>query len=246
MSESAKPFDGRVVWITGAGSGMGEATARRFAEAGADLVLNDINAEHLARVASDITTNGGKVCVLAGDLRDAKTAQRTGDLVAKKHGRLDMLVKCAGFNVAKRRWSELQPESAAAVLETNLTALFYTVTTALPFMRAQKSGLLVHIASTDGWRIGMTGGPAYSASKHGVVAMSHTINLEEAANGIRSSVICPGGVDTNFLNQRAAPPTAEQRERLMRPSDIADLIYYIASAPASVRFDEVVITPANK
>ncbi len=243
MNESAKSFGDRVVWITGAGGGMGEATARRFAASGANLVLCDINAEKLARVAGEIAAGGARVDTLAGDLRDPETARRIGALIAEKHGRLDMLVNCAGFNVARRRWSELSAEDASAVMQTNLNALFNTTIVALPFMRARKSGLLVHIASTDGWRVGMTGGPAYSAGKHGVVAMSHTINLEEAANGVRSCVICPGGVDTGFLDQRASPPTAEQRAKLLRPADIADLIHYVASAPAHVRFDEVVITP---
>ena len=240
-----KAFEGRVIWITGAGSGMGEATALRFAEEGARLVLVDLAADRVARVASEAVSRGGEAAVIAGDLRDPATAARAGALIGERHGRLDMLVNCAGFNVPKRRWSELSPADASAVIQTNLTALFHTTTTALPLMRARKSGLLVHIASTDGWRVGMTGGPAYSASKHGVVAMSHTINLEEAANGIRSCVICPGGVDTRFLDQRDAPPTTAQREKLLRPRDIANLIHYIASAPDYVRFDEVVITPVK-
>ena len=243
MTGAGKTFEGRVLWIAGAGSGMGEATALRFADEGASLVLVDLAADRLERVAAEATARGGKADALAGDLRDPDTAARAGALIAAKHGRLDMLVNCAGFNVPNRRWSQLTSADANAVIQTNLTALFYTTTTALPFMRARKAGLLVHIASTDGWRVGMTGGPAYSASKHGVVAMSHTINLEEAANGIRSCVICPGGVDTRFLNQRDSPPTAEQREKLLRPRDIANLIHYIASAPDYERFDEVVITP---
>jgi NAD(P)-dependent dehydrogenase (short-subunit alcohol dehydrogenase family) len=243
MAETANAYGGRVVWITGAGGGMGEATARRLAGAGANLVLNDLRAEALQRVAADLSGAGVAVDTFDGDLRDPATSRRTGELIAERHGRLDMLVNCAGFNVPNRRWSQLTPEDASAVIRTNLDALFHTTIVALPFMRARKSGLLVHIASTDGWRVGMTGGPAYSASKHGVVAMSHTINLEEAANGIRSCVICPGGADTGFLDQRDTPPTAEQRARLLRPADIADLIHYIAGAPAHIRFDEVVITP---
>lgn len=246
MIEPNTTFADHVIWITGAGSGMGEATAMRFAACGSSLVLSDVNADRLAGVVARIAATGVKVDAQPGDLRNAETAKATGAFLGDRHGRLDMLVNCAGFNVAARRWSELTPDGVKGVLETNLAALFYTTAVALPFMRARKSGLLVHISSTDGWRVGMTGGPAYSASKHGVGAMSHTINLEEAANGIRSCVICPGGVDTNFLNQRAAPPSSEQREKLLRPSDIADLIHYVAAAPKYVRFDQVVITPAFK
>jgi NAD(P)-dependent dehydrogenase (short-subunit alcohol dehydrogenase family) len=237
-------FRDNVIWITGAASGMGEATALRFASHGATLLLADLRAAPLAKVVDACAAHGGRAQAIAGDLRDPASARRVGALIAEEHaGRLDMLVNCAGFNVPKRRWDELSSEDADAVMRTNLNALFHTTLVALPFMRAKKRGLLVHIASTDGWRVGMTGGPAYSASKHGVVAMSHTINLEESKNGIKSCVICPGGVDTGFLNQRVKPPTAQEREKLMRPADIADLIHYVASAPDYVRFDEVVITP---
>ena len=85
---------------------------------------------------------------------------------------------------------------------------------------------------------------AYTAAKHGVVAMSHTINLEEHRNGIRSCVLCPGGIDTEILAQRPNPPTPEQRAQLLKPEDLADLIRYIACLPRHVRIDEVTITPA--
>ena len=74
--------------------------------------------------------------------------------------------------------------------------------------------------------------------------MSHFINLEEAANGIRSCVVCPGGVDTDFLNRRLSPPSAERRARLLGPRDVADVIHYVASTPASERIDQVLVTPA--
>ena len=243
MDDQANSLSGSVAWITGAGGGMGEAIAMRLSGSGACLILNDLQSEKVERVAGDIASRGGKVSVLAGDLRDPDVARRTGSLITGQYGRLDVLVNCAGFNIARRRWSELQAEDAAAVIATNLTAMFNTVIVALPIMRARKSGTLVHISSTDGWRIGLTGGPAYSASKHGVVSLSHTLNLEEAANGIRSCVLCPGGADTDFLNQRATPPSAEKRALLLRPSDIADLVHYVVSAPAHVRFDQVIMTP---
>ena len=148
-------FRGRVIWITGAASGMGEATALRFASHGATLLLADLRPEPLAKVVEACNARGGKAEAVAGDLRDPATARRVGALIADTHGgRLDMLVNCAGFNVPKRRWDELSSEDADAVMRTNLNALFHTTLVALPFMRARKKGMLVHIASTDGWRVG--------------------------------------------------------------------------------------------
>ena len=243
MTERNGKFKDRVVWITGSSSGMGEATARLFAAAGATLVLSDINAERVNAVARSIRELGGEAHALAGDLRDPETSRHVGAFIAERFGgRLDMLVNAAGFNIPDRKWEQLRAESLDAVIGVNLLAPFYCATVALPLMRARKSGLLVHIASTDGLRVGVVGGPAYTASKHGLVAMSQSINLEEARNGIRSSVVCPGGVDTGFLDHRASPPPPETRARYLRPGDVADVIAYIAGTPANVRLDQVVVT----
>ena len=238
-----KLFTGKVVWITGAGGDVGEATARMFAAGGATLVLNDRHENRIAPFASELRAAGNQAIVSAGDLRDPATAERTADLIKAQLGRLDVLVNSAGFNVANRRWSDVTPHAIDSVIETNLSAAFYCVAAAVPIMRKQAHGLLIHIASTDGIRMGTTGGPAYSASKHGLVAMSHSINLEEAGNGLRSCVICPGGIDTPFLEHRANPPTAERRAVLLRPGDVAEAIRYVASTPAAVRIDQITITP---
>ena len=191
-----------------------------------------------------LETSASKIHASVGDLRDNETARRTGALIAEKLGRLDVLVNCAGYNVRDRGWATLSAEGIDAVLATNLAAPFYCVAVALPFMRVRQAGLLIHICSTDGLRVGTVGGAAYSASKHGLFAMSQSINLEEAVNGIRSCVICPGGIDTGFLNHREIPPTPERRAKLLRPEDVADVIHYVASTPSSVRIDQVTVTPA--
>lgn len=244
MTRNQSLFVGKVVWITGAGGGVGQATASKFAGDGAILVLNDRHEERIAPFAIDLRSAGANVLVCAGDLRDPVTAERTVDLIKSQLGRLDILVNSAGFNVANRRWGDVTAQAIDSVIETNLSAAFYCVAAAVPIMRQQGSGLTIHIASTDGIRMGMTGGPAYSASKHGLVALSHSINLEEAGHGIRSCVICPGGIDTPFLDHRANPPSAERRAVLLRPSDVAEAIAYVASTPASVRIDQITITPA--
>lgn len=244
MTRNQSLFVGKVVWITGAGGGVGQATARKFAGDGAILVLNDRHEERIAPFAIDLRSAGANVLVCAGDLREPVTAERTVDLIKSQLGRLDILVNSAGFNVANRRWGDVTAQAIDSVIETNLSAAFYCVAAAVPIMRQQGSGLTIHIASTDGIRMGMTGGPAYSASKHGLVALSHSINLEEAGHGIRSCVICPGGIDTPFLDHRVNPPSAERRAVLLRPSDVAEAIAYVASTPASVRIDQITITPA--
>ena len=132
---------------------------------------------------------------------------------------------------------------ADQVLNGNLSSAFYCVLAALPIMRGQKDGVLIHTASMAGRSIGPLSGAAYSAAKHGVVGMSHSINCEECVNGIRSTVVCPGEVATPILDQRPVPVSAQDRARMLQPEDVADLILYVATLPAHVCLNEVWITP---
>jgi NADP-dependent 3-hydroxy acid dehydrogenase YdfG len=112
-------------------------------------------------------------------------------------------------------------------------------------MRAQKGGLMIHTASWAGRVISAVAGPAYVAAKHGMVAMSHSINLEECQNGIRSSVICPGEVATPIMRLRSPPEPAEALARMIQPDDIAALVVFIARQPAHVCINEVLISPTH-
>ncbi len=156
---------------------------------------------------------------------------------------MDILVNNAGVNISRRSWAELDASGADQVLDGNLSSAFYCVLAALPIMRAQKDGVLIHTASMAGRSIGPLSGAAYAAAKHGVVGMSHSINCEECVNGIRSTVVCPGEVATPILDQRPVPVSAEDRARMLQPEDVADLIVYVATLPAHVCINEVWITP---
>jgi NADP-dependent 3-hydroxy acid dehydrogenase YdfG len=113
----------------------------------------------------------------------------------------------------------------------------------LPMMRKNKGGVLIHTSSMAGRHPSLLSGPAYSAAKHGVVAMSHTINMEECVNGIRSSVVLPGEVATPILDKRPVPVTTAERKRMAQSEDVGDLIRYVACLPAHICINEVWITP---
>jgi len=125
----------------------------------------------------------------------------------------------------------------------NLASAFYAVTVALPLMRPQRDGVLIHTASMAGRNVSMLSGAGYTAAKHGVVAMSHTINMEEGVNGIRSCVICPGEVATPILDKRPNPVSAEDRAKMVQSADVGDLIRYVACLPPHVVLNEVWINP---
>jgi NAD(P)-dependent dehydrogenase (short-subunit alcohol dehydrogenase family) len=232
-----------VVWITGAGSGVGAATAEVLAKAGASLILSDRNEERVVALAENLRRWAPLVVPSVGDLRDKAIVKQACDLIEQRAGKLDVLVNCVGYNIPNRRWDVLDDESIANLIQTNLFAPFYCTRAALSLMRPRKKGLLIHISSTDGLRVGNVGGPAYSVSKHGIVAMSHSVNLEERENGIRSCVICPGGINTGFLDHRSNPPSAAERGYLLEPINLAETIAFIVRQPLHVCFDQITITP---
>ena len=234
---------GKVAWITGAGSGIGEAAALALAEAGATTILTSRRREPLERVAARIHQQGGTAHVQPADLMDAKQVQKIGTFIKDTLGRLDILVNNAGLNIRDRHWDKLSPEGIDELVHGNLSQALYCVTVALPFMRAQKDGVMVHTSSIAGRFIGGFSGPIYGAAKHGVVAMSHTINMEECVNGIRSSVVCPGEVATPILDKRPVPVSAEDRAKMVQSEDVGDLMRYVACLPPHVCLNEIWITP---
>ena len=236
-------LEGKVAWVTGAGSGIGEAVALMLAEEGAAVVLTGRRREPLEAVAARIRQPGGTAHVAPGDLTEPADVRRVGDYIRDRIGRLDILINNAGININDRHWDKLTPEAARLMIDGNLAAAAQCVTVALPLMRAQQDGLIIHTSSMAGRFVGGFPGPLYSAAKHGVVAMSHSINMQECVNGIRSCVFLPGEVATPILDRRPNPVGPEVRARMVQPRDCADLVRYIALLPARLVMNEVMLSP---
>ena len=236
-------LSGKVAWVTGAGSGIGEAAALALAGAGANLVLTGRRAEPLEAVSAQVEKHGVATLIAPGDLSSPETAGAIARRIADRFGRLDILVNNAGGNIKDRRWDQLTPALIDQVLHTNLSAAFYCTSAALPLMRANRDGVLIHTASWAGKFIGQVSGTGYSAAKAGVVAMSHALNMEEFRNGIRSTALSPAEVATPILDTRPQPPSSEDRARMLQSSDLGELILFIATRPPTVCLNEVVISP---
>ena len=234
---------GKVAWVTGAGSGIGQAAAVALAKEGATVILTGRRKAPLQETAATIKKAGGKADVQAGDLMKAASVTKIAKAIEKKYGRCDILVNNAGLNILERQWAKLTPANARLVIEGNLSSAFYCSSAVLPMMRKNKGGVLIHTSSMAGRHPSLLSGPAYSAAKHGVVAMSHTINMEECVNGIRSCALLPGEVATPILDKRPVPVTTAERKRMAQSEDVGDLIRYVACLPAHVCINEVWITP---
>ncbi|HEX2888244.1 SDR family oxidoreductase [Vineibacter terrae] len=236
-------LQGKIAWVTGAGSGIGQAAAIALAREGATVVLTGRRKEPLQQTAATIKDDGGKAVVRPGDLMKASVVSRIATDIEKAFGRLDILVNNAGLNITERSWRQLKPEGIDLVIEGNLSSAFYCATAVLPMMRRQKGGVLIHTASMAGRVVSPLSGTAYTAAKHAVVAMSHSLNMEECVNGIRSCVVCPGEVATPILDRRPVPVSKEDRAKMVQSEDCGDLIRYVACLPPHVCINEVHITP---
>jgi len=236
-------LDGKVAWITGAGSGIGEAGAMALAGAGACVVLTGRRREALESVARRIENQGGSAFVEAGDVTDAERVNAIVVTIREKLHRLDIVVNNAGVNLRERHWVDLTPARIDIILKSNLSSALYVAAAALPVMRQQRDGVLIHTASWAGRFLSQVTGPGYLAAKHALVAASHSLNMEECMNGIRSTVICPGEVATPILANRPVPVSDEDRARMLQAEDLGDLILYIATRPKHLCLNEILISP---
>jgi len=236
-------LNGKVAWITGAGSGIGQAGALELAQAGAAVVISGRRAEALEDTRKLVTAAGGVVEKLPLDVADKKQVAHAAKELLDRHGRCDILVNSAGLNVPKRLYKDLVPEDWDKVIGINLNGALYCLTAVLPAMRAQHGGLVINISSWLGRWVGYLGGPAYGASKHAMATITHHLNLEEGMHGIRGCVIYPGEVATPILKTRPVAPSQEDIDRMLKPEDLGRTIRFVAEMPPHVCLNEIVITP---
>ena len=247
---TTKILSGRVALVTGASSGIGDATARALANAGAKVALAARRKDRLDALALELTGGGVDVLAIAADLVHEEENRRIVAETEAHFGRLDILVNNAGV-------MHLAPIDAAdsadwrRMLELNVLALMVSSQAALPGMRQRGGGHIVNISSTAG-RIANPNAAGYAATKFGVVAFSEALRREVYKDGIRVSVIEPGAVATEL---REHIPHAATRQALdawagsmrqLQGEDIANAVLYCVSQPAHVNVNELLIRPTDQ
>lgn len=238
-----RDLNGQVAWITGAGTGIGEASALALAGAGMQVVLSGRREAELRRVADRIAATGGKARIARLDVSDAGAVKAVVQDIVAREGRIDVALNSAGLNIPKRNWKHLTQEGWEQVIRIDLDGAFYCCHAVLPVMRQQKGGLIINVSSIAGKRVSTMTGPAYSAAKFGLNAMTDSINTEECIHGIRATAVCPGEVATPILDRRPIPVSAEDRAKMLQSEDLGELMLFLARMPAHVCLNEVVITP---
>jgi len=235
-----RDLQGKVAWITGAGTGIGEAGARALAAAGMHVVLSGRRADKLADVAGEL---GGAASVEVLDVADKAAVADVAKRVLASHGRVDVLVNSAGINVKGRNWHNVSTDDWDRVIRIDLDGAFYCAKAVLPTMVEQKDGLIINISSWAGRHVSILTGPAYTAAKHAMNAMTESLNMEAGLHGVRACAVCPGEVATPILDNRPVPVTAEERAQMVQPEDCGEIIRFLASLPPHVCINELVVSP---
>jgi NAD(P)-dependent dehydrogenase (short-subunit alcohol dehydrogenase family) len=232
--ESAN-LSGKTALVIGASSGIGLATANLFADAGAE-----VHAAARRRETIEAGVGGRNVTAHPLDISEKNAVWRLVEEVGDDGG-IDVLVVAAGMNFPERRLEQLTADGWDAMVSVNLSGAFYTIRAALPYLRASQ-GLIILISSVSG-RWPDASGPAYQATKAGMVELGHAAGFEEHVNGVRFSSILPGIVDTPILDNRPEPPPKEVRDAALKPEDVALACLFLATLPPHAYIPELTIVP---
>ncbi|WP_250484004.1 SDR family oxidoreductase [Caballeronia sp. GaOx3] len=238
-------MENKVVVITGASSGIGEATAKLLASKGATVALAARRLDKLQRVAAEILAKGGRVSVHQVDVTDQEQVNRLISDVVSQHGRLDVMVNNAGL-MAIAPLSLRKTDEWDRMIDINIKGLLYGVAAALPVFEKQQSGHFVNIASVVGLKVFSPGGTVYSGTKFAVRAISEGLR-HEVGGIIRTTVISPGAIDTELKFGSGHDDSRNfvvDFYKMAIPADaIAHAIAYAIEQPSSVDVNEIVIRP---
>ncbi|MDL2342940.1 SDR family NAD(P)-dependent oxidoreductase [Deinococcus sp. MIMF12] len=236
-------LDGKVALITGAASGIGAGTARRFAQEGARVILADVQDGEGQQVLDEITGGGGQALYVHCDVSDADSVREAVETGVREFGRLDIVFANAGINGVWAPIDELQPEEWDQTIAINLRGTYLTVHFAVPHLKRAGGGSIIVTSSVNGNRtFSSPGASAYSTSKAGQVAFTRMIALELGRDGIRCNAVCPGLIHTN-IEERTEHRDTEKlgievelpegspalNEGEGEPVDVADTCLFLAS-----------------
>jgi NADP-dependent 3-hydroxy acid dehydrogenase YdfG len=187
-----------------------------------------------------------QVLLISGDVADRQGVNQAVQEVIAHFGPVDIVVNNAGTNTNPRSVADVDPNDWDRTVAINLTGAFNVIRAVLPGMRERRDGLIINISSIAGLRASKLSGAAYSASKHGMVALTHSLNEEEMDYNIRACVICPGEVNTPIIDLRPEPVSQERRAEMLQPEDVSAAALFVAGLPARVCIPELIIKPTNQ
>lgn len=230
-----KDLRNQVVVITGGSRGIGLESARLFARQGAKVVLIGRSPDALEEAASGIAKEGGAVESFALDVTQEAIVGEAFEAILAKHGHIDILVNNAGTGFATDL-STCTMEDFRRIFETNVTGVFLCNRAVLPSMKARKSGNIINISSIVG-KVANPNAPLYCASKHALNGYNSGLQQQVVKDNIRVSLVSPSAVDTAYWDGRQV-----DRSKFLQPSEVAEVIVFVASQPEGVLIKDIDIT----
>jgi len=232
-------FDGKSVLVTGAGSGIGRATALAFAAEGARLILTDVDEAGGRATVASAQEHGAEAEFVRADVSHAADCAAMVERAVNRFGRLDVAFNNAGINITAAPIAEVEEAAWQRIVGVNLTGVFLCMKYEIAAMKRTGGGAIVNTASVGGL-IGTAGVTAYCATKHGVVGLTKSAALDHIGDGIRINAICPGGTRTAMLAEWFKDPEVERAAvagtpigRMADPAEIARTVLFLASDDAS-------------
>lgn len=235
----------KVTLVTGAGSGLGEATAHAFGGAGSRVVCLDVNGDNAESVARAVRESGAETMACQCDVSDEAAVRAAVHAVVERFGRIDVVVNCAAVDhtlsvaeMSSRQWDQ--------VIAVNLRGPFLTANVAWPIMQRQGAGHIVNVASTAATRA-WANAAAYHASKWGLIGFSRGLGVEGRPHGIRVTTVIPGGMRTHFFDRFVDQgiPMPEEAN-LQDPANVANVILFAVQMPKESALQEVIVTPLTE
>ncbi|HYK54884.1 MAG TPA: SDR family oxidoreductase [Flavisolibacter sp.] len=242
-------IEGKVIVITGASSGLGEAAARHLSSQGAIVVLGARRADRIQSLAKELNHKGSKALAIATDVTKFEQVEALIDAAVKAYGRIDVLINNAGL-MPQSPLDRYKINEWNQMIDVNIKGVLYGIAAALPYMKEQKAGHIINVSSVAGHKV-RAGGAVYAATKHAVRVLSEGLRQEVKPYNLRTTIISPGAVDTELPNTISEPDVARGMQQYYKdyaiPADsFARAVAFAISQPEEVDINEILYRPTKQ
>lgn len=238
----------KVIVITGASSGLGEATAQHLSTLGAIVVLGARRVERIEALAHELNTAGGQALAVQTDVTDRAQVQALVDAAIARYGRVDVMLNNAGL-MPHSPLERLKIDDWDRMVDVNIKGVLYGIAAVLPHMIERRSGHIINVSSVAGHKV-RTGSVVYSATKHAVRVISEGLRQEVKPHGLRTTIISPGAVDTDLPDSITEPDIADNIRKFyeiaISPASFARAVAYAIGQPDDVDINEILFRPTQQ
>ena len=241
-------IEGKIVVITGASSGLGEATARHLSELGAVVVLGARRIDRIRALAQALAGSEGKAIAVQTDVTQSEQVKKLVEAAVEKYGRIDVMINNAGL-MPHSPLERLKIADWDRMIDVNIKGVLYGIAAALPYMQQQKSGHFINVSSVAGHKV-RPGSAVYAATKHAVLVISEGLRQEVKPYNIRTTVISPGAIATDLPNSITEPDIADSVRKIYEiavPADsFARAVAFAMSQPDEIDVNEILFRPTRQ